>query len=91
MPRVRRRHRPAGRPEDQPLQQRRRLRPRSGGALPRALGEDGVDLVPQRLTDDRFVLAGIGRALVHGLADVDPVVQQLVDVALVDQLAVLAA
>ena len=37
------------------------------------------------------MLAGIGRALVHGLADVDPVVQELVDIALVDQLALLAA
>ena len=59
--------------------------------LSRALAEDGVHLVPEGAVDDRLVLAGIGRALVHGLADVDPVVEQLVEVALVDQLAALAA
>src|SRR3954447_7549188 len=35
------------------------------------------------------MLAGIGPALVHGLTDVGPVVQQLVDIALVDRLAAL--
>ena len=90
LPRVRGRHRPAGRPENQSLQQGRRLRPRSRGALPRAVGQDAVDLVPQRLTDDRFMLARIDRALVHGLSDVGAVVQELVDVALVDELAVFA-
>ena len=30
------------------------------GAQPRAIGQDAVDLVPQRLTDDRFVLVGRG-------------------------------
>ena len=34
------------------------------------------------------MLAGIGGALVDGLADVDPVVQELVDAALVELLAV---
>ena len=53
----------------------------------RALLQDGVHLVPELLVDDRLVLAGIGRALVHRLAEVDAVVQQLVEVALVDQLA----
>ena len=53
--------------------------------------QDGVDLVPQGLADDRLVLAGIGGALVDGIADVDAVVEELVDEALVDQLAVFAA
>ena len=48
-----------------------------------------MHLVPERLVDDRLVLAGIGRALVDGLADVDPVVEQLVEIALVDRLAAL--
>ena len=37
--------------------------------------------------DDRLVLAGIARALVHRLAEVDAVVEDLVDRALVDRLA----
>ena len=53
------------------------------------LGEDRVHPVPERLVDDRLVLAGIGRALVHRLPEVDPVVEQLVEVALVDELAAL--
>ena len=44
-------------------------------------------LSQRRAVDDRLVLAGIGGALVHRLADIDPVVEELVDVALVDQLA----
>ena len=57
----------------------------------RARQEDGLNLVPELAADDRLVLAGIGRALVNGIADIDPVVEQLVDVALVDGLAVLVA
>ena len=52
--------------------------------------QDGVHPVPQPAIDNGLVLARIGRALVHRLADIDPVVEQLVDVALVDQLALLA-
>ena len=89
--RVGRRHGAAGRAEDQTLQQGRRLRAGAGGASPRALAQDGVDLVPERLADDRLVLARIGRALVDRLADVHPVPEQLVDVALVDQAPALAA
>ena len=85
--RVRRRHRVAAGREDQAPQQRRRLRARAVGASDRVLGEDGVDLVPGRSIDDRLVLAGIGRALVHRLAEVDAVVEDLVDRALVDRLA----
>jgi hypothetical protein len=43
------------------------------------------------VVDDGLVFAGIGEALVDGLADVNPVVEQLVDVALVGQLTLLAA
>ena len=54
---VGRRHGAAGRAEDQPLQQGRRRGPRVGGALARALLQNGVHLVPQRPRDDRLVLA----------------------------------
>ena len=74
-------------PEQQPLEQRRRVGPSAAGSDPRALAQDAVNLVPEVLGDDRPMLAGIGNALVHGLADVDPVVQQLVEETLVDQLA----
>ena len=82
---VRRRHRRAGRPEDQPLQQRRRLRPgarRPGAAV---LGEDRVHLVPEVLGDDRRVLARIGGALVDREPEVGAVAEALVEVALVDR------
>jgi hypothetical protein len=39
----------------------------------RRLGHHGVGLVPRALVNDRDVLAGIGDALVYGLANVDPV------------------
>ena len=88
--RVRRRHRPAGWPEDQALEQGRRLRPGVCSALARALAQDGVHPIPEGAVDDGLVLARIGRALVHRLAHVDPVVEQLVEISLVDQLAALA-
>ena len=74
---VRRRHRRAGRPEDQPLQQRRRLRP--GARRPGAgvLGEDRVHLVPEVLVDDRRVLARVGGALVDREPEVGPVAEHL--------------
>ena len=84
---VRRRHRRAGRPEDQPLQQRRRLRPGARGAGAGVLGEDRVHLVPEILADDRRVLARVRRALVHRQPEVGPVVQQVVERALVERLA----
>jgi hypothetical protein len=46
--------------------------------------KDRLHLVPQRV-DDGLVLAGIGNALVHRLAEIDPVVEQLVEEALVDR------
>jgi hypothetical protein len=49
-----------------------------------------VNLVPQLLADDGFMFAGIDRAFMHGLSDVGAVVQELVDVSLIDELAVLA-
>ena len=55
------------------------------------LGEDRVDLVPGRAVDDRRVLAGMARPLVHRLAEVDAVVQDLVERALVDRLALAGA
>ena len=88
---MRRRHRPAGRAEDQALEQGRRLGPSAGSALSRALAQNGLHPIPERAIDNGLMLARIGRALVHRLADVDPVVEQLVDVALVDGLALLAA
>ena len=42
--------------------------------------------VPQSARDDGVVLAGIGGALVHGLADIDPVAEELIEHALVDRL-----
>ena len=87
LPRVRRRHRVAARREDQALQQRRRLRSAAVAAGDGVLGHDGVHLVPGGAVDDRLVLAGIARALVHRLAEVDAVVQDLVERALVDRLA----
>ena len=50
-------------------------------------GENGVDLVPGRAVDDRLVLARMRCSFVHRLAEVDAVIEELVDRALVDQLA----
>ena len=47
-----------------------------------------MNLIPEPAIDDRLVLAGVGDALVHGVADVDPVVQDLIEDALVEQLTV---
>ncbi len=43
-------------------------------AFSRAIAEDGVYPIPEDAIDDRLVLSGIGRALVHCIADVDPIV-----------------
>src|SRR5512147_485454 len=85
--RVRGRHRVTAGGEDQPPQQRRRLRAGAVGASDRVLGEDGVDLVPGSLIDDRLVLAGIARPFVHGLAEVHAIAEDLVEGALIEQLA----
>src|SRR5437879_409811 len=45
--------------------------------------------VPEPSTNDGLMLPGIGCAFINGLADVDPVVEQLVEGPLVDRLAVL--
>ena len=42
--------------------------------------QDGLNLVPGRPVDDPFVLAGVAAVLVGDLADIDPVVEQPVDV-----------
>ncbi len=57
------------------------------GAFARAVANDVVHPVPQRPLDDRRVFAGIGDPLVDGFAEINAVVQNLVDVALVDRLA----
>ena len=88
---VGRAHGAAGRPEQQALQQRWRRRPRAARARPRALAQDRLRLVPEGLADDRRVLAGIGDALVDGEADVHAVAQDLVETALVDDAAAVAA
>ncbi|MES2494342.1 MAG: hypothetical protein V4579_13825 [Pseudomonadota bacterium] len=46
-------------------------------------------MIPERLIDDRQMLAGIARACVDRLAKIEPVAEQLVEEALVDRLATL--
>ena len=67
---------------DQPLEQGRCLRPGLVAAGAGVAREDGVDLVPGLTIDDGLVLARVGLVLVDRLADVDPVLQGLVDPAL---------
>ena len=43
----------------------------------RALTQDGMHAIPEGAIDDGLMLAGIGDALVHCLAEVDAVVQNL--------------
>ena len=71
-----------------------RIRPRSGAgvraraSLPRRFAFGGQDLVhpiPGRAVDDRLVLARVALALVHGLAEVGAVAQDLVQRALVER------
>jgi hypothetical protein len=81
-------HRNTIRPEQSPLQQCWRLRPCAGRPAARALFENGMNPVPELAVDDGLVLAGIRDALVHGVADVDPVVQDSIENALVEQLTV---
>ena len=61
------------------------------------MARDGVagklclDRIPDVTVDDRLVLAGIALALVGDLADIDRVVQQLVDMAGTERCAAGAA
>ena len=48
-----------------------------------------METVPELLADDSGVLAGIGRTLMDGFPDVDTVVDDFVDEALVDPAAAL--
>jgi hypothetical protein len=48
-----------------------------------------VETVPEFLADDGGVFAGIGRALMDSFPDVDPVVDDFVDKALIDPAAAL--
>jgi len=59
--------RPA-RAKQQPLQQGGRLRAGVGSAGARAFLHDGMHPIPEVLVDDGVMFAGIGRALVDGLA-----------------------
>jgi hypothetical protein len=64
-----------------------KIRPRSSAGVcarhwflrATVFGEDRLHLVPGRAIDDRLMLAGMARPLVHRIAEVDPVVQDLVD------------
>jgi hypothetical protein len=53
-----------------------------GGFLPSVRliigGEPGYDLIPQLFRHYRFVLAGITLIAVHGLPDVDAIVEQVI-------------
>src|SRR5690554_4368338 len=73
--------------ENKSLEQRRGLGASVGGALPWACLQDSMNLIPQRLTNNGFVLTGIARALMDSLANIDPVTKELVEKAFVDRLA----
>src|SRR5437667_12703876 len=47
----------------------------AGAVLHRVGGQLGLYLVPQRLVDDRHVLAGVMLVLMNDLAPIDPVLQ----------------
>ena len=65
---MRRRHCRAGRAEEQPLQQRWRLRPGARGPGARVLRENRVHLVPEVLRDDRRVLARMRNSALSEIA-----------------------
>jgi hypothetical protein len=52
------------------------------------LFKNSVNLIPELAVDDGLVLAGVGDALVHGVTDVDPVIQDSIENALIEQLTV---
>jgi len=81
------RHGPPITAEHQPLEQERHLAADGIGPLAPVGFEDGLDLIPQRLVDDGRVLALVPLFLVLDLAQVDAVVEQLVDQALIDGLS----
>jgi len=72
----RRRHGAAAFGKDQPLQQGWRTRPGIGRTQPRARLQNAVHLVPQAAVNDRRMLAGIGNALMPGLAQINLAVEQ---------------
>jgi hypothetical protein len=78
--------RPFG-PWIKPFRECRHLRAGCSAAPVRWFGHHGVRFVPGALVDDLGVLAGIGDALVHRLAEVDPVCEHLVDRAFGPSLA----
>ena len=80
-------HGATGRPKQQTLEQSWSGGAGAPGPHSRAPLQGCTHLVPEVAGDDGLMLAGIGRALVDGVADVDAVVQQLVEEALVDELA----
>jgi hypothetical protein len=55
----------------------------------RSPANEGVNLVPDAAIDDRLMLAGVRRALVHGVTEIHPVIEHTIEIALVDELAVL--
>jgi hypothetical protein len=65
---------------------------RSAGVRARhleALLQDVLDTLPERAIDDRLVLTGVARALVHDLADIDRVGDDPIQVSLLNRLAAL--
>ena len=82
-----RRHGPPIAAKHQPLEQERYLAADGIGPLAPVGLEDGLDLVPERLVDDGRVLALVPLLLVLDLAQVDAIVEHLVDQALVDALS----
>jgi hypothetical protein len=81
-------HRSAIRSEQQTLQECWRLRPSVGGPLAGALLENGMGLVPELAIDNGLVFAGVGDTLVYGIANIDSVVQEPIEYALIEQVAV---
>lgn len=90
LPGVGRRHCVAVRRENQSSEQCRRLPTAVPCPLARILGNDQADIFPEILRDERLVLAGIARA-VHGVADIHPVAEQLIEKAFVERLPILAS
>ena len=68
---------------DHLFQQAGHFRPRAIGACAAVLAQDGVDLVPGVLADNRRVLTRVDIPLVLDLPKIQPVVEQLVDMPFV--------
>ena len=73
-----RRHGPPVAAEHQPLEQERHLAADGIGQLAPVGLKDGLGLIPERLVDDRCVLAFVPLLLVLDLAQVDAIVEHLV-------------